>query len=67
VEQKISSLGIPAIIQPTYYPKDAANSVSKRTGAKVVLLCQNVKELPAASDYISMIEYNVQQLLNALK
>jgi zinc/manganese transport system substrate-binding protein len=67
VEQRISNGQIPAIIQPTYYPRDAANAVSKKTGAKVVFLCENVGELPETSNYIQLIEYDVEQLLKVLK
>ncbi len=67
VEQKISSLGILVIVQPTFYPKDASKAVSKKTGAKVVLLCENVGELSEASDYINLMNYNIEQLLSVLK
>ena len=54
--------GIKGIVQATFYPEDAAKNLAQRTGAKVLLLCQNVGELPEASDYISMIDYNINQI-----
>ena len=58
---------IPAIVQATYYPTQAAESVAKRTGARVVLLCQSVGELPQCADYIGMMDYDVGQLEAALR
>lgn len=66
VEQHVRESGIRAVVQSTFDPPEAARAVAKRTGATVVLLCQNVGELPAASDYIALLEYNVQQLVEAL-
>lgn len=58
---------VPAIVQATYFPKDTAEAVAKRTGSSVVFLCQSVGELPACSDYLGMMDYNVQQLAGALE
>ena len=58
---------IRALVQAPYFPTQAANVLAKRTGMKVVMLCQNVHELPEASDYLSMVEYNVQQLIAGLQ
>ena len=58
---------IRAIAQSTFYPAQAAEAVAKRTGAKVVLLCQSVGEVPAASDYIATVDYNVNQLVKGLE
>ena len=66
IEQRIRQQRIPAIVQATYFPRQTADVVAKRTRAKVVLLCQNVGELPACSDYVAMMEYNIDQLLRAL-
>ncbi len=66
LEEYIKSHGIRAIVQPTYFSRDASETLAKRTGAKVVVLCQNVGELPEASDYIAFIDYNVRQLAQAL-
>ena len=57
---------IRAIVQSTFYPTQAAEAVAKRTGVQVVLLCQSVREVPTASDYIATVEYNVSQLIKGL-
>ncbi len=67
VESRIKSKGIRGIIHSDYFPKDAPESVARRTGTKVIFLCQNVKELPQASDYINMIDYNVKQVAEVMK
>ncbi|MBI2884625.1 MAG: zinc ABC transporter substrate-binding protein [Candidatus Omnitrophica bacterium] len=58
---------IPAVVQATYFPRRTSDAVARDTGASVVLLCQNARELPACSDYLSMLEYNVTQLVGALE
>jgi ABC-type Zn uptake system ZnuABC Zn-binding protein ZnuA len=67
LEQHITERRIPAIVRATYTPEGAPRSLAKRTGAVVVLLCQNVRELPACPDYIAMLDYNVAQLVEALR
>lgn len=67
IEQYIKQQRIPAVIQATYFPRQTADAIAKRTGAKVVLLCQNVREMPACSDDVATIEYNVNQLIDALR
>lgn len=58
---------IPAVVQATYFPTEAAASLAKRTGARVVLLCQGVGELPQCADYVGMIDYNVSRLADAFE
>ena len=67
IERHIKQHKIPAIVQATYFPRQTADAIAKRTGTSVVLLCQNVGELPACGDYISMIDYNVNRLVEALR
>jgi ABC-type Zn uptake system ZnuABC Zn-binding protein ZnuA len=59
--------GITAITQPTFYAKWPSETLARRAGGKVVILCQNVKELPEVSDYITFVDYNVRQLVSALE
>ena len=66
LERYIKEHGIKVIIQPTYYPKDSSQALAKRTGAQLLILCQNVGELPEASDYLAMVDYNIRQLVKGL-
>jgi ABC-type Zn uptake system ZnuABC Zn-binding protein ZnuA len=50
-----------------YFPSGAVATLAKRTGAKVVLLCQSVREQPTCPDYIGMLDYNVRQLADAFR
>lgn len=45
----------------------AVKTLAKRANATPIVLVQNVGELPEASDYIAMIDYNVRQLTHALR
>ncbi len=67
LEGYIAERHIPAIIRASYFPRQTPESIAKRTGSKIILLCQNVAELPTCSDYLAMIDYDVSQLVNALQ
>jgi len=66
IQQYVKEHSVRAIVQATYFPTQAAETIAKRTGMNVVLLCQNVGEVPEAPDYVAMVEYNVTQLLKGL-
>ena len=66
IERSIRERKIPVIVQESYFPKETAETVARRTGAKVILLCQNVGQIPEAKDYLAMMAYNVNQLVSAL-
>lgn len=56
-----------AIAYSRIFAARPVKSLAKRTGAAQVVLAQNVGELSEASDYIAMIDYNVNQLVSALR
>lgn len=58
---------IKTIIQPIYYSREATDALAKRVGAKVVIICQNAGEIPGTEDYISLFDYNVKTISEALK
>ena len=66
IQQYAKTHEVRAIVQATYFPTQAAETLAKRTSMKVVLLCQNVSEVPQASDYVAMVDYNVNQLIQGL-
>ena len=66
LEEYMKAHKIRVIVQPTYFSRAASEALAKRTGAKVVMLCQNLGELPQAGDFLSFIEFDVQQLVQAL-
>jgi ABC-type Zn uptake system ZnuABC Zn-binding protein ZnuA len=59
--------GARAIIQEPFEPDDAVRLMAERTGAAVVVLAPMVGSLPAAGDYIAMIDYDVTSLAAALR
>ncbi len=67
LEKYIKENGIKAIIQPVYYSREATEALAKRTGAKVYIICQNAGEVAGTEDYISLFDYNVKTLSEALK
>ena len=67
LQEYIKSNGIKAIVMPTYFPHDAAESLTKKIGGKVVTICQNLGELPETGDIFSFFDYNFKQISEALK
>lgn len=65
LQEAIRSRGIKALIQASFYPKEASEFLTAHTGIKVVTVCQNVGELPECGDYISMIDHSVKQIVGA--
>lgn len=58
---------IKAILMPTYFPKDAAEGLSRKVGAKVVTVCQNVGEISGTDDVISFFDHDFKEIAEALK
>lgn len=66
IEEYIQKNNIPALIQPTYFPKSYADGLSKRVDIKIVILAQNVGEIKEVSDYFSLVDFNLRGLKEAL-
>jgi zinc/manganese transport system substrate-binding protein len=67
LEKYIRENGVKAIVQPVYYSREATDALAKRSGAKVHIICQNAGELPGTDDYISLFDYNIRTISEALK
>ncbi len=55
------------VIRELHYPAGLASTVAQSTGAKLVEIPSMVRGVPEAKDYISLIDYNVRTLVNAVK
>jgi zinc/manganese transport system substrate-binding protein len=67
LKNEIVQRNVAAIVQSTFFPKDSSDKLGRETNIPVLLLCQSVGELPECSDYISMMEYNIESMLAAVK
>lgn len=67
LEKYIKENGIKAIVQPVYYSRESTGALARRSGAKVYIICQNAGELPGTEDYLSLFDYNVNTISEALK
>ena len=67
LEHYITANNIHALIQASYFSKEAGEYLTKNTGIKVLMLCQNVGELPECSDYISMVDFDIQAIVKAVQ
>jgi len=57
---------VPVVLAVAYYDPRHARFVSEQTGARVVNLAHQVGARNGTDDYLSMIDYNVRQLVAAL-
>jgi zinc/manganese transport system substrate-binding protein len=67
VIKTVQSSGVKVIIQESFYPTKHAQLVASRSGAKVVVIPQNVGHDPAAKDYVSLFDVIVSRISGALK
>lgn len=56
-----------AIVQASFFPTRAAESLAERTGVPFIEICQNVAERDECGDYQRMMQFNFTQLLGALR
>lgn len=59
--------GIKAIVVEPFYDATAAERIAGSTGAKVIRLASSVGGVSQASDYLSMMDYNIATLAEALR
>jgi ABC-type Zn uptake system ZnuABC Zn-binding protein ZnuA len=62
---KMKSEGVKLILKESFYSDRVPNELAKRTGAKVVSVPILVNGMPAAKDYISMIDTIVNAIASA--
>ncbi|MBS1724756.1 MAG: zinc ABC transporter substrate-binding protein [Armatimonadetes bacterium] len=62
VIKTIGSTGAKEIIEESFYSSKQAQLVAGRTGAKVVIVPQNVGHDPAAKDYVSLFDVIVDRI-----
>jgi ABC-type Zn uptake system ZnuABC Zn-binding protein ZnuA len=67
VIQLIKREHIKAIIMEPYFDRKTPQSIGEHTGAKVVVLYPSVGGRPELTDYIKLVDYDVAQLVQALK
>ena len=57
---------VPIIVMEVYFDEKDPNFVASKTGARVVILPPSVGGVPAAKDYISLFDTNIDLLAKAL-
>ena len=65
--QKVKQQGIKAVVMEPYFDTKTPKSIADRGGAKLVILYPSVGGRPELSDYIKLFDYNVNELVKALK
>ena len=58
---------VPLLLAASYYDPRHAEFVAAQTGAQVVRMANQVGARPGTDDYIGMINYDVEQVVGALK
>jgi ABC-type Zn uptake system ZnuABC Zn-binding protein ZnuA len=59
--------GVKVVLASAYYDPRYAQFVSENTGAKVVSMANQAGARPGTDDYLAMVDYNVRQLVAALR
>jgi len=59
--------GIKAIVMEPYFDRKTPQSIAEHTGAQVVVLYPSVGGRPDLDDYFKLFDYNVNELVKALK
>jgi ABC-type Zn uptake system ZnuABC Zn-binding protein ZnuA len=65
--EQIKAERVKVILSSPYFEIRYAQFISKNTGAKIVPLAHQVGSRPGTENYLSMIDYNVRQLVVALR
>jgi ABC-type Zn uptake system ZnuABC Zn-binding protein ZnuA len=58
---------VPLLLAAAYYDPRHADFVAAQTGARVVRMANQAGARPGTDDYLAMVNYNVQQLVAALR
>jgi zinc/manganese transport system substrate-binding protein len=58
---------VKAILMEPYFDAKTPQSIAERTGAKLVILYPSVGGRPELSDYIKLMDYDIAQLVQALR
>ena len=54
------------LVEP-YFDLKTPNSVSRETGAKVLVMSPSVGGVPEVTDYIKLFDYDLNMLISAIK
>jgi ABC-type Zn uptake system ZnuABC Zn-binding protein ZnuA len=65
--EQMRGAGVRILLSSSYYDQRHANFVAQETGARVVPMAQQVGSRTQAKDYLSMIDYDVRSLVEALQ
>jgi zinc/manganese transport system substrate-binding protein len=67
VIKEIKANNIKVIISSPYFTTSSSDVVTKQTGAKAIILATSVGAFAPIKNYFDLFDYNVNQLVNALK
>ncbi len=64
---EIKDQKVKVIVMEPYFDRKTPDSIAERTGAKVVVMYPSVGGKPELDDYFKLFDYNLDQLMKALK
>lgn len=67
IESYIQANDVAGIVYASIFPSKPAEALSRRTGVPVRELAQGVGEVKEATDYLALIQFNVDQVVGALE
>lgn len=66
IESYIKSKQVKLIVQSTFNPTNAIDSLAKLSQLRSIRICQNVEELPDCDSYIKFLDFNIKSILASL-
>lgn len=67
LEAYARSGAVRAIVMPTYFPRETAESFGRRIGVPVVTVAQNVGEVEGDTDFFTFFDGNIGRIAEAVK
>jgi ABC-type Zn uptake system ZnuABC Zn-binding protein ZnuA len=64
--QTMKVSGVKAVLAAAYYDPRYANFIAEHTGAKIAMMANQAGARPGTEEYLSMVDFNVQQIAGAL-
>ena len=64
--QTMKASGVKAVLAAAYYDPRYASFIAENTGAKIATMANQAGARPGTEEYLSMVDYNVRQVAEAL-
>lgn len=67
LEEYVRSGAVKAVLMPTYFPREVAESFGRRAGVPVVTVAHNVSEVEGEADFFAFFDGNIGRIGEAMR